>query len=284
MMVWKCMFYIFIAAHHVNDKFHWTNDNLEHINQKWEHPTYSQQYHIKTVICHYCYSFFSLCFALRCLLLCTFQFYRLNHTLPLSNFLPLHTETHSLVLVSFHAKVLLMRQIFAQFTAFRCKHAKTRLSKHKENTKTEKTTTIRRRKNELSYIYRRLKHVQMQNSSVPWCSRIVVSAFSSSARIPFGFGIINLCISIFQCVNSIYMIRRGKFKRSFENAFGTHAIPLPFHSLSLSAICKEQTTSNQIESGYRCVLHVVMNKNTKISANRWFVKTQLDWIECSESG
>lgn len=72
------------------------------------------------------------------------------------------------------------------------------------------------------------------------------------------------------------MIRRGKFKRSFGNAFGTHVIPLPFTlPLSLALICKEQTTSIQIEGGYRCVLHVVMNKNTKISVNRWFVKTPI---------
>lgn len=83
-------------------------------------------------------------------------------------------------------------------------------------------------------------------------------------------------IDISMCKFNIYDKKRKIQKIIWTRIWYTR-YSSAFHSstLSLALICKEQTTSIQIEGGYRCVLHVVMNKNTKISVNRWFVKTPI---------
>lgn len=145
---------------------------------------------------------------------------------------------------------------------------------HKEKTETKKK---RRQKNELFFIYRRLKSIQMQNVNH---TMVLVSLFLFSSAytftFPFGFGIINLCISIFQCVNSIYMIRGRKIQKIiWKRIWYTHpsTFALRFKKKEQKKI-KYRTESKTVINAIYSMLWI---ESTKISTIGDLSKLQLDW-------
>lgn len=166
----------------------------------------------------------------------------------------------SLAFHEFNAKVLLMRQIFVQFTTFYIKHFNTKKKPKKKR--------------------RQKKWIVLYLSSAQECTNakflpyhgacIIVSVLSSAYTFTFGFGIINLCISIFQCVNSIYMIRGRKIQKIIWKRIWYTLSDLKMNEKKI----KHRTKSKTVINAFYTMLWI---ESAKISTIGDFSKLQLNW-------